>query len=881
MRTFRLLLLMLALTGCLAAMLLDRVQELYKEQDATQNNSVLSLAVDIVNERIDSKLKILGEAARFPFSPNETDTYFLKSIAEKFADNEKLKRRIGCVGFILTDINGNLVTPHAKTAFPAANLSSYDFIYRALRGFHAASDVVEAVPGSGTKRHCILLSAPIYIGATNVGSLSAVLPLGPTVKILGEIELPYTGASLFILDSSNRIVASRLAKDSEDTSFNTHDGVDIFGAMHKILTRDEEDGLKKAIAGSRIYGNSKVNLFDVESSRRSAAFAAIQSASGWTLFALSSDSGIRAAQQRMIARMGNTFLALTTLLMFIVLLVYFLSWRSKRTQQLSHLMMDSSGIYLFTLSPDGTASGFDRPLAALLGLPHDQTRFNINDYTGRDHRLFQNGIPDVGGSFRLRLNTPRGAIYILVRVIEKEEHGRTQVCCMDVTNDEMLRRRVENLAYKDRVTGLPNAESFRKMIYEVLEAKRGHSYQATCFFIEIKDSHKILEIFGVNLHKKMLTETARRLMQAGSRLGAQAYSLNYDNFCVYQQNSTAASITELTFALKETFRQPYKVGDNTFETGCYIGVASYEEYIRKSGITAEDIFGYGEVALRLAKTAPDNICRLDDATYKFMRERLDMELCLRDALAEHEMELYFQPIYNAIEDRIVSVEALSRWRSAKYGDVPPDKFIPMAELNGFINELGDWVIDEAIAFAEILAPYHISVEFNVSMIQLTQMDFIDKLLKKVKDAALPKHSLGMEITESYGLVDALGVDCAGIKNKIRPLKEAGIAIYIDDFGTGYSSLASLKDIDADYMKVDKSFVRGMTESKQRREILKAIAAMATALHLEVVVEGVELESELALLLEMGYTNIQGYLIAKPMSGEELLKFIKKFDLGAQ
>ena len=866
-RTFVLLIIMLLLLGCLNVMLLLRIRELYLEQDYAQMHSVFSLAADIVNERINTRIQMLSSIAWLGNNNKEQDpSVALAELQERCRFYNRIKDRMNYKRFMIADEKGDVLTPEER----GYNIYDYDFFQRALRGFSSTSSVI-LDPAAKERIHgaeSIVLSTPVYMGAYVVGTLSAVMDTSEAASFLKGIDIPYSGANLFLIDGENSVISNSGVFSDPQMYFSG--STKVFNFMGRRLSPEERKELAVQMASA---DGATVHNYTSKSTGRSVSYVTLPNTGNWKLVAVSSNKSIRGAQQKLMIKIGAVFAALTLLLIGITLLVYYYAWRFVRLLSISDGVINSSGLHLLTLHPSGRAYDFKESFAKLLGLPPETPHFKFDEIAAAGQKKFPQAPFKGGESLRLCCAAPDGRrVYLHLKILEADPSGVGQALAIDITEDEKLQRRVRGLAYVNQLTRLPNIEVFQQKIRTVMAVNMPASYQAACCFVEINDGHKILEIFGSPVYNKMIAETARRLSDVVKRFNAELYSLRHDDFVIYHTFNEPRELSALCYAVKEAFSAPFNIDSNTFEVRVVIGIVTYREYIANRSVTPDDIFRRGEIALRQAKEN-EGLYIIDEKRYRSIIRSLDLEMALQNALKNGEMELYYQPIYDVLEDRITSVEALSRWHSARYGEIPPSVFIPLAEANGFINELSDWVARESIAFAKRLLALgeDVAVEFNVSMVQLAQTDFVAKLLSKVEEAGLPAERLGVEITESNGFESA-----SALQERLRPFKEAGIAIFIDDFGTGYSSVSYLKDLGADYLKIDKSFVKGVENSLKQREIIKAIITVARATGHGVVAEGVESGDELAALLDIGCLKIQGYLIAKPLNGEALLRFLKEF-----
>jgi EAL domain-containing protein (putative c-di-GMP-specific phosphodiesterase class I) len=255
-------------------------------------------------------------------------------------------------------------------------------------------------------------------------------------------------------------------------------------------------------------------------------------------------------------------------------------------------------------------------------------------------------------------------------------------------------------------------------------------------------------------------------------------------------------------------------------------------------------------------------------------DRLNTETHLQKALENRELELHVQPIVNSLSGRVVSVEALLRWRQPDMGMIPPAKFIPIAEESGLIHDFGRWALVEACRLHQQwvqagMAPLPIAV--NVSAVQFRRGDFVDTVRTVLAESGVPPEFLQLELTESLMMTESE-------RNlaDIQRLKALGIGLSLDDFGTGYSSLSYLHRLPLDKLKIDRSFVRDMIDDPADMEITRAIVGLGKTLGLRVIAEGVEHIEELKALRDMGCDEVQGYLLSQPLPGHEFKAWHDEF-----
>ncbi len=307
----------------------------------------------------------------------------------------------------------------------------------------------------------------------------------------------------------------------------------------------------------------------------------------------------------------------------------------------------------------------------------------------------------------------------------------------------------------------------------------------------------------------------------------------------------------------------HHVCDVALHISCSVGIAIYPDDAQDM----VDLMRNADVAMYSAKSNGRNNFQFFSAEMNSDAvDRLNTETHLLHALENNEMELLVQPIIDIQSGRVVSVEALLRWHQPDLGMIPPTKFIPIAEENGLVHDLGRWALAEACRLQqrwiqEGLARLPIAV--NVSAVQFRRGDFVDTVRAVLAESGVPSEFLQLELTESLMMTES-----ERNLSDIQQLKALGVRLSLDDFGTGYSSLSYLNRLPLDKLKIDRSFVRDMIHDPADMAITRAIVSLGKTLGLRVVAEGVEYVEELKILRELGCDEIQGYLIAKPLQGRE-------------
>lgn len=413
-------------------------------------------------------------------------------------------------------------------------------------------------------------------------------------------------------------------------------------------------------------------------------------------------------------------------------------------------------------------------------------------------------------------------------------------------------RRAAFLAHHDTLTGLANRLLFEdRLAHELVRARRSGDRVAV-FAIDVDNFKAINDRLGHAGGDRALRRMADLL--AGSvRSDDLVARLGGDEFAIIQvapsQPAAAeALVSRLFTAMRATVSEEIALRAS-------IGIA-----ISHSEWEGENLYDLADLALYRAKSAGRNTARFFDASLK-EQESLRVQLArdLEQALAANELHLVYQPIADTRSLEIRGFEALLRWKHPLLGEIPPDRFIPIAESAGLIDGIGAWVAEQAMA-AAALWPEDIALSLNLSPIQFRRPGLAAQLLRIAQESNLAFARLEFEVTESATL---LGFHREEVLLALRSLQQAGARIVMDDFGTGHSSLSNLKDFTFDKLKIDRSFVGVMCDHAPSASIVRATIGLGKSLGLTIVAEGVEDQAQLAQLREWGCDQVQGFLVGRP------------------
>jgi len=434
----------------------------------------------------------------------------------------------------------------------------------------------------------------------------------------------------------------------------------------------------------------------------------------------------------------------------------------------------------------------------------------------------------------------------------------------DVTEQRQAASRIHYLAHHDMLTGLPNRLQLRQRIPDYLGLAPHRDAGTAVIMLDLDGFKDVNDTLGHEVGDELLIAIAHRL-QMEVRKNDFVTRFGGDEFVILLEGvgeSTAAGA--ITERLLCRIAEPVQLGDHHLRIGASAGIAISP----RDGSEADILLKHADIALYVAKALGRGTYRCFEQSMTLaVSERRMLESELRRALEEDELELHFQPQFSCDTLEVVGFEALLRWRHPTRGYVPPATFIPVAEESGLINQLGIWVLEQACAVAASWRPCR-RVAVNVSLVQLRDGKLQDQISAILQQSGLSPDMLEIEVTESV-----MAEENRLVLDALNSIRAAGVQVALDDFGTGYSSLSYLWRFPFDRIKIDKSFVLGQQHDARIRIILETILTLCERLRLPVVCEGVETEQQLEILRNFGCTDVQGYLLARPMPSGALESFL--------
>ena len=554
----------------------------------------------------------------------------------------------------------------------------------------------------------------------------------------------------------------------------------------------------------------------------------------------------------------------------------------REAQARNSAILDAIPDMIFTLDGDGLCVDCRAGMHDAAELPSEQP-------VGRN--LSEILPPDLAERFRLGIRSALDerntqTLFYSIAQAEREHHyearmvpsGKNQVVAVvrDVTMQRKSEEDIRRLAYFDSLTGLPN----RRFIIEHLERELHHAAQVSghvaLLFVDLDGFKRINDSMGHNAGDELLQAVARRLRgqlratDVVSRMGALAPRLDVgrlggDEFTIVVANVEGdAEASAIARRINDVLREPMTIAGRQMVVTASLGMAMFP----RDGGDAMTLLRHADTAMYHAKESGRNNWQMYNRGMTAQAlQRLDLEECIRQALADSDFQVHYQPQVLAADGAMLGLEALLRWNHRERGFIPPATFIPVAEDSSLIVPVGDWVLREVSAQLRRwqeggLPPIRAAV--NVSRRQLDQSEFVDSVLGAIVDAGLTGDAIEIELTESM----LMSSDSTTIA-KLTRLRDAGVTFAIDDFGTGYSSMSYLKRFPIGCLKVDRSFVQGLPRSLDDAAIATAIISMAHSLRMQVVAEGVETPEQAAFLRNAGCDRLQGYLFGRPVPAQQM------------
>ncbi len=434
----------------------------------------------------------------------------------------------------------------------------------------------------------------------------------------------------------------------------------------------------------------------------------------------------------------------------------------------------------------------------------------------------------------------------------------------DITLQKKSDERINFLAHHDALTALYNRAHFTELLNQNVSRLERYGAPFSLMFLDLDYFKSVNDTFGHPMGDKLLVEVASRLRSVApsnttiARLGGDEFAM------IFQKAMPVGELEQIANALLEAITVPFDIDGEKLQIGISIGIASAPHH----GTRPDQLLRNVDLALYRAKESGRNAFKVfESGMDSLARERRALEFDLRYALEGDELELSYQPLVAAEDNKPVGFEALLRWNHPIRGKISPAEFVPIAESTGLINSIGEWVIREACRVAATW-PDHLTIAVNLSAPQFNKDRIVDIVASALAESGLRPSRLELEITESL-LIDRPD---EAIATLVR-LKELGVSIAMDDFGTGYSSLSYLLKFPFDKIKIDRSFISAINTDKAACDVLRTIGSLGKSLNIRITAEGVETLEQAEFLRAIACDQLQGFFFAKPLHVNEIPGFL--------
>jgi diguanylate cyclase (GGDEF)-like protein len=455
--------------------------------------------------------------------------------------------------------------------------------------------------------------------------------------------------------------------------------------------------------------------------------------------------------------------------------------------------------------------------------------------------------------------------------LQGKEHDLRRVNAL-LSQLDQARMSLQQVAHYDPLTNLINRRGFNQTFAEKLIEHSASNHMLAVMFLDVDHFKRINDSLGHDAGDELLKAIAGRISSA-TRTEDVVSRFGGDEFCILISLHNYEEAEHLANRVMQKMKEPIALAGRNMVMTTSIGISVFPQ----DGLTCDELLKHADLALYQSKGNGRNRLHFFSSNLKTKATlELQLEEELRNALlANQGLQVFYQPIVDLSTGHVAKLEALVRWQHPQHGLLTPDRFIEIAETNGLIADLDNWVMRRACRDLGRLTGdglENLMIAVNCSALNLTRDDLIDDIQSALKQTTVPARRLELEVTEN-----ALMGNISNTIGLLKQIRCLGVSLSIDDFGTGYSSLAYLKRLPLDTVKIDRSFIMDIPGSTQDMEIVQAIIVMAHTLHLKVVTEGVETIQQKEFLKKFACDYIQGYLISRPQPLDQLLPLVRKLN----
>ncbi|CNL48526.1 bifunctional diguanylate cyclase/phosphodiesterase [Yersinia kristensenii] len=453
-------------------------------------------------------------------------------------------------------------------------------------------------------------------------------------------------------------------------------------------------------------------------------------------------------------------------------------------------------------------------------------------------------------------------------IIKSDENIGFRGTVSDITQEIEAQERIQHLSLHDSLTGLPNRMRMKEFLESKLRNLTAAPHPLVILNVDLDKFKPVNDTFGHIAGDQVLHQVSERLRSCLRDQDLVARQGGDEFILIITGLSSIKEIEDLCTRVIDRIESPYIINDQDIFISASIGIALAPQ----DSMQAEELLRFADIAMYEAKNSGRNRWSFYSSEMNDrLMQRSELERFLRQAIKHNEFNLYYQPRYRIAGTKLTGAEALVRWNHPVLGLLMPDQFIALAEETGLITAISDWTMLQACQDAATW-PASLIVSVNISAIEFRSQHLIERVRQVLRQTGLPSHRLELEITERIMIEDA-----DGAFKTMTALKALGVRLSMDDFGTGYSSLNYLRRFPFDGLKIDKSFIDELTQSREGQSIVEGIINLGHALSMTVTAEGVETTEQLEHLQTLMCDEVQGYLLGKPMKLNELLNITHQTD----
>lgn len=776
----------------------------------------------------------------------------------------------------ITDLHGNLFTTDGETL----KIDDREYYKEALNGESSISVPVQnRADGSMT----LVFTTPLINQEKIIGTLSVSYPITFLSDITDKIRLGESG-SAYILDSEGYTIAH---KDRSLVLNRVNDSKNLNDPKLKKLAEIET----KMIQGQKGAGEYYYNGI-----KKYMGYCPIGD-TGWSIGVSAPKAELLAGLNRVSAILIALFICGTLIFVVVFSRTRFLSIKLLKHQKDARRIVDVTNLIILIINSNGELVSCNRYGTKMLqSLEIDQQGRSLNIFElmpeGEVERLksimISMQLQESSASFDLTLKNDDRVVYLYSSIYkDKDAYDEYKIFSIDLTDKveqqnklqesfEELKRvynelaitneKMERLAYTDTLTKLPNRSAIHYELFTFLSDK-GKEASCALLYIDADNFKLINDSFSHSVGNMLLVEIANRLdnIRKDNELVGR---FEGDEFVVFiKEYKSLKEVQSRVETILGVFSEPFNINGKLLHISVSAGISFYPENAQD----ADELLRSADVAMYHAKkTGKNKYVMFEQYMDEELIQRLNMENDLRRAIEKDEFILHYQPQINLSTGTVTGLEALIRWAEPNHGLVEPMRFIGVAEETGLIKQIGEWVLYEACSFIKELndltrGNYEISV--NVSVVQLTQSDFVETVKKVLRETGLEPHLLELEITESM-LVETVNKNIQTLSS----LRQLGVKLSVDDFGRGFSSLSYIKDLPINSIKIDKTFVEDIPNNDN--SIIESIIHIAHQNNLVVIAEGVEKWEQKEYLKLYNCDKVQGFYYSKPVGKKEIIKLLK-------